>query len=71
MSEHHMYDHFDPSDDLVGGARIIAIVLASAAITCVACVWLALWAINKPVHPDACGSFRGAECMAAVTTASR
>lgn len=67
MSSDHMDDHLDLSDELASGVRVVAIVLAGAAMTFVACVWLALWAINKPVHPDACGTYRGAECTAAVT----
>lgn len=63
MTNHDIPAH----EDIGNGATVILIVLASAAITGVACIWLALWAINKPVHPDACGEFRGAECMAAIS----
>lgn len=49
------------------GAVVFFIALSTAAMGAISIIWLALWAINKPVHPDACGEFRGAECMAAIS----
>lgn len=53
--------------DPVLRARVVLAGIAYVAIFWVAAVWISLWAINKPVHPDACGNYRGAECAAAVS----
>lgn len=54
----------DAGDDQDIGLPVVpAIVFGGAVITL---VLLALWAIGKPTHPDACDDYRGAECVAAI-----
>ncbi|MDB6177916.1 hypothetical protein PAF17_10430 [Paracoccus sp. Z330] len=45
---------------------VAALVIGGAVITL---VLLALWAIDRPTHPDTCGDYRGAECVAAIAEA--
>lgn len=61
-------DHLDLSDEISSGVVVIAIMLAGSVIVLAAAIWLALWAVNKPVHPTACANYR-AECAAAVEEA--
>lgn len=53
-------------DDLAYAIRGAVLFCAGVAIAITAAIWIGLWAINKPVHPDACANYRGAECAAAV-----